>query len=409
MQAVVMSMADNYIAALGESIYLVLGDGRTNSRARWLAQSFLRNGVGASIDIASGSNPEVSLLDLLVLSSLKTWAFETHWVPAGIDSEHATKVAERLQAAETAMWAAASKVFSVEQSKGLKALIRDWIASNPDQTVVSFVRFAEFSEGRRLSSADASKRARGLLSELSNAAIEVDKARLLGERLIWFAGRYPYVLGEQSELTAYRLADQPEVKTLVDAAESIHSMSDSVTKRIEHLDEDLIAQQELLFEKIRSEREAALQQFFAFVKKDLSALVDEISNRKGEAIEVAEEIQMTLQISKDLSVEIARTVDTVDRIVARFTDEAGDRGEFEYEQFMGVATETKLAAHELRLLLKEFSDGLLSDGTSTQIERVESLSDRFLFKAFLYALCLLLVFFLGLYYLMRQRRNKGSA
>ena len=82
MQALVM--ADDYIASLGESVYLLTRSGKLDSKGRWLAQSFLRNGVGTSLDIAVGPNPPVNLLDLLVLTSLQTWSFSTHWIPAGI-------------------------------------------------------------------------------------------------------------------------------------------------------------------------------------------------------------------------------------------------------------------------------------------------------------------------------------
>jgi len=71
MQAMVMDMADDYIASLGESVYLLTRSRTLNAKSRWLAQSFLRNGVGASLDIAVGPNPAVSLLDLLVLTSLQ--------------------------------------------------------------------------------------------------------------------------------------------------------------------------------------------------------------------------------------------------------------------------------------------------------------------------------------------------
>ncbi len=83
-QAVVMSMADDYIAALGESVYLLTKNNKLSSKGRWLAQSFLRNGVGASIDIGAGPNPPADILDLLVLASLQSWSFEKHWMPAGI-------------------------------------------------------------------------------------------------------------------------------------------------------------------------------------------------------------------------------------------------------------------------------------------------------------------------------------
>ena len=94
-----MDMADDYIASLGESVYLLTRSDKLDSKGRWLAQSFLRNGVGASLDIAVGPNPAVNLLDLLVMTSLQTWSFEVHWIRAGIGD--AGRVAlERLKRAD---------------------------------------------------------------------------------------------------------------------------------------------------------------------------------------------------------------------------------------------------------------------------------------------------------------------
>jgi hypothetical protein len=41
-QALVMGMADDNIASLGESVYLLTRSGKLDSKGRWLAQSFLR-------------------------------------------------------------------------------------------------------------------------------------------------------------------------------------------------------------------------------------------------------------------------------------------------------------------------------------------------------------------------------
>ena len=70
-----MTMADEYIAGLGEAVYLVARSGQQSPKARTLTQSFLRNGVGAAIDIAAGPDPSVATIDHLVLSALQTWAF----------------------------------------------------------------------------------------------------------------------------------------------------------------------------------------------------------------------------------------------------------------------------------------------------------------------------------------------
>jgi hypothetical protein len=247
-----MDLADRYIAALGEAVYLITRDGRLDAKGRWLAQSFLRNGVGASLDIAVGPNPATSLLDLLVLTSLQTWSLEAHWIPAGI-GEAGRPAVKRLKRTETSVWSNAGEVLSRDQLRTLRRLIEAWIAENPNQTVVSLVRFKEFVDERKISSREMRGQAHGLLEKFDVALATVDETRLLGERLLWFAGRYPYLLGEQTELTAYRLVDQPEGKQLMAAIQSIQRLSEILSERAGKIQSDLDEQQAAFFGRIAAE------------------------------------------------------------------------------------------------------------------------------------------------------------
>ena len=96
LQGRVMAMADDHLAALGEATYLMGREAPLSPEARWQAQSFLRNGVSATLDIGASPNPGVALLDLLVLASLQVWAFETHWIPESIGAAGAPAL-ERLR------------------------------------------------------------------------------------------------------------------------------------------------------------------------------------------------------------------------------------------------------------------------------------------------------------------------
>lgn len=255
-QGLVMQMADGYDAALGETIYLVLRRGELDSTGRWLALSFLRNGMGAAVDIAAGPNPDVALLDLLVLGALQTWAFEQHWIPAGIDAQAGAAAVARLHEAEASLWDDARRVLSEEQERTLRGLIETWIAEHPDQTVVSFVRFDDFTEQRELSTAGSHGRAAGLLRDVGEASAAVEDARLFGERAMWFAGRYPYILGQQAELTTYRILDQPEVHEARASLAAVASAGEDLAARIEELDLRL----EGLLVDVREERLRAIEQ-----------------------------------------------------------------------------------------------------------------------------------------------------
>lgn len=409
-QALVMDLADDYIAALGETVYLIARSDRLDAKGRWLAQSFLRNGVGASMDIAVGPNPAISLLDLLVLTSLQTWSLEAHWIPAGI-GEAGRPAVERLKRAEAAMWADAREVLSADQLRTLRGLIDAWIAENPDQTVVSLVRINEFTDERKISSLKMRGRANGLLEEFDKAVAAVDETRLLGERLLWFAGRYPYLLGEQTELTAYRLMDQPEGAQLVDAIAAIRQLSVVLASHIETLQGDLDRQQAAFIERISTERSAAVNQVFDRLDQEWDQLLDDIALRQNQLVGVMTELQETIAVSGTLARDLTETVKAIDHVVGRFDRDPADRGEpLRMADVRDAAIETGHAAEKLTRLLERTIALLESETWDRRIPRLTDPIDEIIDRAFWRGAALtgLLLIGMGLLRMVPQRIAGGS-
>lgn len=441
MQALVMEMADEYIASLGEAVYLLARNDQLNAKGRWLAQSFLRNGVGASLDIAVGPNPPVSMLDLLVLTSLQAWAFEVHWIPAGIGPAGKPSL-DRLKRAERNAWTSAGKMLSEEQLKTLRGLIAAWIAENSDRTVVSLVRFSEFADERRISSRSLRGQAKGLLREVVETRATVDEALLLGERLIWFAGRYPYILGEQAELTAYRLIDQPEGAQLMEAIRSVQRLSEAFSARMGTLQKDLEAQQAGFFAKVSAERRAAIEQAHAAMEKTVAEsldraveslstqrtqaidqlfdrvarernlLLDDIAARESELSGVMAELHKTILVSGTLAAELTKTLDAVDRVVGRFhVDPENPQTPLRLEDVREVATETGRAAERMAQLLDRFVALVDSRDLDRRIAGMtrpaEAIVDRAFWRGVL--LICLLIAGLGLLRWVPRRGSGGGA
>lgn len=238
LQSLVMGWADDYAAMIAESIYLLPPTEEHDPRSRKIELFFLRNGIGACFDIGAGPNPGTAVLDLLVLSALQTWSFEVHWMPAGI-GERGAPALLHLQQAEADLWHKARAVLSDDQLRTVRQLVDTWIAENPDRTVTALVRFDAFAEERMINSLSLREDASGLLRAVSEASGAIDDARLLGERLLWFSGRYRYLMGEQAELTAYRIADQPEPRLLLDTLQAIEKASTLTAARLETVRQDL--------------------------------------------------------------------------------------------------------------------------------------------------------------------------
>jgi len=410
-QALVMSMADDYIAALGESVYLLVRSGKLDPKGRWLAQSFLRNGVGASLDIAVGPNPRVSILDLLVLASLQTWSFETHWIPAGIGPAGGPAL-ERLRRAETYMWDSARAVLSEEQLQTVRGLVTAWIADNPDRTVVALVRFHEFADRRRISSASMRGKATGLLAEVTEVRGSVDEARLLGERLLWLAGRYPYLLGEQVELTAYRLMDQPESLKLLDAVKSARQLSDTLTERVGTIQSDLLKQQESFFARVSAERAETLNQLFDRVARERSRLLDDISSRQGELRGTMKELNETISGAGALARELTEATRAVEALISHLeTGPDGKREPLRLTDVRGAAIDAGNAADRLTRLVERARELVESKALDQTISGIVHPADAFVDRIFwrgVILICLLLVGIALLRFVPQRTRREGG-
>ena len=405
MQSFVLNMADDNIAELGESIYLLTRSGHLDTKGRWLAQSFLRNGVAASLDIAVGPNPSVSVLDLLILISLQTWSFEQHWIPAGI-GDAGYPALERLKTTEQDAWNTAKQVLTDDQLRTLRSLINAWIAENPERTVIALVRFNEFSDERRVSSLALRGKASGLLREVSEASTAVDEARLLGERLFWFAGRYPYVLGEQAELTAYRLIDQPEGLQLVETMKSAKELSEVFTKRLETMQNDLEQQQGSFFSRLSAERQAAIDQLFGKLVQERTQLLDEISAREAELLGMMSELRQTIVASGALADDLTGTVNAIDQVLSHFNQEPeGQEEPLRMLDIRDAAIETGRAAERLTAMLERANQILESESWQQTMTSVSNPADDLVDQIFWRGVVLigLLVLGIGLLRLVPQR------
>ena len=404
-QALVMQMSDEYIAGIAEATYLMSDDLRADPRGRMLIQSFLRNGVGAALDIGAGPNPNVALLDMLVLSSLQVWAFEKNWIKAGINLELAGDAIRRLKEAKEQTWQTGAQILTREQLDSVTQLIDAWIAANPNRTVVSLVRFDDFTDSRRLPNANQRETAHALLVNLDDVTESVDQARLLGERALWFAGRYPYVLGEQSELTFYRIADQPEFKNAVALMKSLEQMSET-------LPAEIASQRESFFEALRVERDASLKQARSelsttlddAIEKALAGIRDEsttiftaLDARNESLMKTVHELRETIEASTLLSKEMTATASAFDQILMRFQNNPGEPGEpIRIADIRDAAKETGEAAQRLTTLLERSNTILASEEWNKRLVEIDLATEAWADKLFWRGLLLVVVLLVGI-------------
>jgi hypothetical protein len=344
LQSAVMSMSDDWNSALGAMAYEMQRACGSDMECMWVTQAFLRNGMGASLDVAVGPNPSVAIMDMLVLCSLETWALEHHWAGFGIPLEAGLAGARQLAKARDSLWEQAADHLKAPELARLRALIDAWITRHPDQGIVSFVRLADFASDRNQLTLAERAEAGGLLEELTDVSVAVDDARLLGERALWYSSRYPYVLGQQAEMTALRL-----------------------TQNISN--------------QVAVQREAIL----GGVAKEREAIISSMTDQERMLTPVLAEARGTIAEARALSTELQKVIAAIDGLVARFDNKDPEGKSLSIADLESLVREAGTSATEARKLIEASSGLVQSDrlpAAAAGVDRVaRDLVDRVLWGA----------------------------
>lgn len=423
LQALVMGMADEYVSVISEIVYLELRPKAETSNERVLAQSFMRNSFGAAAEIAAGPNPDVSLLDMMILVSLQRHVFEKHWLPQVWGIARGQEALNRLTALERDTWERSNVILSAEQQNVLQHLVGVWISNNPDRLVVELTRFDEFANARHMPKLTDRQEATGLLSDVADAVTAIDEALLFGERAMWYAGRLSYILGEQTELTAYRLMAAPEVQQALESLKSFEGLAGVLGNAADKFPATLQSERDQLFAQLRSERKETIEQmdvvFRATLERSLSSLVDEVKKERQEVINhffgrlarEREDIFKSIEASSDkvqtiippahellkTSVELARltneTTATIERLTSKFSGSNDSlSGASSSSESLADALKLATASHDLLVKLQTVLE-------LPQLERnlsmASTLSSSLIDRIFLYVFGLIGLVFIG--------------
>ena len=157
--------------------------------------------VSSALEIASGLDPEINLLDMLVFVHLSRATLEKHWIPS-VYRERGTDVAEVFARSEQELQALAEQALTPAQHTQLMNVVDTWLAENPQQIRVEGIRLADFARMAGTAAADRAMQTRGLLSSVSTASRAANQALLLTERGMFLLHRMPSVWRLQARLAA---------------------------------------------------------------------------------------------------------------------------------------------------------------------------------------------------------------
>ena len=167
LQTVVMREADQYtamVAQAADDLHAKVG----TPEARLAAQQWKLEQATAAYITASGENPILNAIDMVVLATVSRMVVQDYWV-----GEKFGAVAEPLldtqRQLETNAWEVAHGVLTSEQRDQLRELILQWRAANPGERNVAAARFSDLVKFMKADT--ATQQGKGLASLFTPAVV----------------------------------------------------------------------------------------------------------------------------------------------------------------------------------------------------------------------------------------------
>lgn len=352
-QLKVMRYADEYNGALVDPLRRFASEA-ASPEERLSAQNWRISQATSAYTIASGPNPIINALDMIVLASLSRLVLEEEWVNQRY-GQRAAPLLKVHRELEGKSWSLVDGVLNFEEMTQLRAIIEEWRALHPEIRAVGQIRFADFASIVRATPKGASHGASlfaiiGLdpMRSIDPAVREIEQTRVLAERSIFYLQRAPNLLDMQIERLVYELSVMPEAKQMLAdasrvalAAEAVGSLSNNAP------------------EIIATQRQAIIEEF-------TQALAGEQTKLR----ELLAELRTVLDSGTAASTSVGNTVQAVDALLnsMRRSSEGSAPNEarrpFDVTQYTAAMREITASARELHGLLEQL------DTSSTSVERL---------------------------------------
>ena len=297
-QIQLMRFADDYVAEI------LSGTARfepVTTEERLMVMSVGLNQATAAYDIASGPNPLVDVLDMVVLATLTRSTCQDYWVGA-VFGARAQPLLEALRTMEERAWAQAPQVLTPEQLQAVRDGVARWRASHPERREIAFVRIEHLAtaageQGLGQGTPGGILGTLGLdpMAGLDPAVRQVEETRILAERAFFVAKREPRLLDLQAQLLLMQLEQQPRSQEAFQIAERVSSSMEVFARTAGDLPG-----------LVDREREAAIRQ-----------VLDALQAREGRTRALLAEARTTLEAGRSTAASVDATIRSLDGLMAR--------------------------------------------------------------------------------------------
>jgi hypothetical protein len=175
--------------------------------------------------LALGADPAGALVDLYVFSQLALWTCENR---ARLHPEIALTPCESTYGVlKDEVAQIAREYMTPEKLARVDGAIAAWIKTHPDRMVTGLIRLSDLAESSGTAPVVLEQVAPSMFSPVTEAAQQLQEARLLGYQALWLASRLPMSLAWQLDATIYgAMSSDPAVQ----AISSVKSLSHGIAE-----------------------------------------------------------------------------------------------------------------------------------------------------------------------------------
>jgi len=347
------AFADRYVGLLSSTCDALKKDNPDPVQRRE-AQDLLLNCATNVYDIASNPDAFTRMLDLVVVTTLESQVWIDDDRTGEVFGERGEVLVRALHHGRVEAWALAGEVLRPDQLDLLDYTIWDWRRHNPDMVRAPFVRFSNFAVGRGKSAPAEALAAGGFFEPLGQASKAVDEARLLTERMFYFAKREPTLLRWEVEALQDETLATPEIGNGLTDVHRLTAVAEQLPKNI------------------ASERKAIV----AAVDDHLKAVEGTVAMVRDTVTE-AKEVAATLG---ETGQSLNTMLKTADGLLARYDSRQRwattlPSRPFDVREYTQGVKELAAASRQMNDLMKSSNELLASSDWRRRIEQVNESAD----------------------------------
>jgi hypothetical protein len=358
LQLELMSYADRYAAVAAQALEDVERMGPPPETRRAILGDVVYS-AAAAFTIAADPEPQVALLDMVVMTTLGRMVYEDYWRPRlGAPADAGIAAFEKL---ERDIWTVAAPILDEAQQQELRERIETFHANNPELSTFSHLRFADFPS-KRASSTLKKQKSGGIFGSVRNITDQVEQTRIMAERAMYLSTRLPLLTGGFADIWVSRLSFNPAVEELREDVRTFALVSDRLATVAEQLPGQITSERNEAIEQVAREvttlRYDAIEHLFEGVAEERREILKQLIEEEQRLGGLISELRHTLTEANTLTA-------SVDTLAQRFDvgapPEPGEKP-FDIDDYRATIVDARAAIVETNGLVRSANELLNSPG-----------------------------------------------